>query len=36
MSRIPLAAIDQQTDVIRDFTARRGALNVFRSPRQRP
>jgi 4-carboxymuconolactone decarboxylase len=30
MSRIPLADIDQQTEAIRDFTARRGALNVFR------
>jgi 4-carboxymuconolactone decarboxylase len=30
MSRIPLADIDQQTEAIREFTARRGALNVFR------
>jgi 4-carboxymuconolactone decarboxylase len=30
MSRIPLADIDQQTDVVREFTVRRGALNVFR------
>ncbi|WP_428341811.1 carboxymuconolactone decarboxylase family protein [Mycobacterium sp.] len=30
MSRIPLIDIDQQNDAIRDFTARRGALNVFR------
>lgn len=29
MSRIPLADIDQQTEAIREFTARRGALNVF-------
>jgi 4-carboxymuconolactone decarboxylase len=30
MSRIPLVDIDQQTDAIREFTARRGELNVFR------
>jgi 4-carboxymuconolactone decarboxylase len=30
MSRIPLADIDQQTESIREFTARRGRLNVFR------
>jgi 4-carboxymuconolactone decarboxylase len=30
MSRIPLADIDQQTESIREFVARRGALNVFR------
>jgi 4-carboxymuconolactone decarboxylase len=30
MSRIPLAEIDQQPEPIRDFLARRGALNVFR------
>jgi 4-carboxymuconolactone decarboxylase len=30
MSRIPLVDIDQQTEAIREFTARRGALNVFR------
>jgi 4-carboxymuconolactone decarboxylase len=29
LSRIPLADIDQQTEAIREFTARRGALNVF-------
>lgn len=29
MSRIPPADIDQQTEAIREFTARRGALNVF-------
>jgi 4-carboxymuconolactone decarboxylase len=30
MSRIPLAAVDQQPDAIREFIARRGELNVFR------
>ncbi|MDT5022239.1 MAG: hypothetical protein QOC88_1167 [Mycobacterium sp.] len=30
MSRIPLADIDQQSEPIREFVARRGALNVFR------
>ena len=30
MSRIPLVAVDQQSDAIREFMARRGALNVFR------
>ena len=30
MSRIPLIDIDQQNDAIRNFTPRRGALNVFR------
>jgi 4-carboxymuconolactone decarboxylase len=30
MSRIPLAAIDQQPEPIRQFMARRGNLNVFR------
>jgi len=30
MSRIPLVDIDQQTEGIREFTARRGELNVFR------
>jgi 4-carboxymuconolactone decarboxylase len=29
MSRIPLADIDQQTEAVREFTARRGPLNVF-------
>ena len=30
MSRIPLVDLDQQTKAIRDFTARRGELNVLR------
>lgn len=30
MSRIPLVAVDQQPDAIREFMARRGELNVFR------
>jgi 4-carboxymuconolactone decarboxylase len=31
MSRIPLVAVDQQSEPIREFLARRGALNVFRT-----
>lgn len=30
MSRIPLAAVDQQPEAIRQFIARRGELNLFR------
>ena len=30
MSRIPLANLDQQPESIRQWTARRGNLNVFR------
>ena len=30
MSRMPLAAADQQTEPIREFMARRGELNLFR------
>ncbi|HEY1841590.1 MAG TPA: carboxymuconolactone decarboxylase family protein [Mycobacterium sp.] len=30
MSRIPLAGVEQQPEPIRDFMARRGALNAFR------
>lgn len=30
MSRIPLVAVDAQTETVRDFMTRRGALNAFR------
>ncbi|UMB68191.1 carboxymuconolactone decarboxylase family protein [Mycobacterium paraterrae] len=30
MSRIPLVAVEEQPDAIREFMARRGELNVFR------
>jgi 4-carboxymuconolactone decarboxylase len=30
MSRIPLTTVDQQSEPIREFMARRGGLNVFR------